>query len=39
VPIYIEAEAGDHFQFQVYQASGDDAKFINAIFNLTYLHE
>jgi len=39
VPIYLEVEAGDHFQFQVYQASGSDATFLNAIFYMSYLHD
>jgi len=39
VPIYLEANAGDTFQFQVYTADGTDADFINSIFELHYLHE
>ena len=39
VPIYLEANRGDHFQFQVYEVSGNDAIFYNAIFNIAYLHE
>lgn len=39
IPIYIEATAGDHFQLQVYQVTGSDAMFLNAIFNLAYLHD
>ena len=39
VPIYLEATGGDHFQFQVYEVSGNDAAFYNAIFNIQYLHD
>lgn len=39
VPIYLEAAAGDHFQFQVYEVDGNDPTFKNAIFHLAYLHD
>ena len=39
IPIYIEASAGDHIQFQVYCADGTDATFFNAIFYMNYLHD
>lgn len=39
IPIYIEAYSGDDFEIQVYCADGTDATFINAIFEITYLHE
>ena len=38
VPLYLEANAGDAFQIQVYIADGTDATFLNAIFNLAYIH-
>jgi len=39
IPIYLEATAGDHYQFQVYQVNGNDATFYNAIFHISYLHD
>ena len=38
IPIYLEATAGDHFQFQVYTTDGTDATFLNSIFHLSILH-
>jgi len=39
VPIYLEADAGDVYQFQVYTVDGEDIMFLNAIFALNYLHD
>ena len=39
IPIYLEVNAGDVYQFQVYEANGTDAMFLNAIFILNYLHD
>lgn len=39
VPLYIEANAGDVLQVQVYVADGTDATFLNSIFYLQYLHD
>ena len=39
VPIYVEANAGDHLQFQAWCLAGDDPTFRSAIFTIQYLHD
>ena len=39
IPLYLEANAGDHYQMQIYEVDGTNATMRNAIFYLAYLHE
>jgi len=39
VPLYIEATAGDEFQFEIMSADGTDPKVDDALFSLAYLHD
>ena len=38
LPIYMEANAGDHYRVQVKCVAGDDPTIRSAIFNISYLH-
>lgn len=39
VPIYIEATAGDTFQFEIMSTTGDDPDVDDGLFYLAYLHD